>query len=413
MSEAGSRRLEGQAGRGPRPRLITAGLLALGCAILAALILTNRASIVTRGPGLADARLNAIWSVVRNEAATTADLEEANRKTLNILRREPLNSIAVSLAANIRFRQGRAAEGEALMMAAQRVNHRENMADLWLFDHLLARKDYAGAFRAADALLRREREFTQQLFPVLTSSLNDPNAVPELAKRLAKSPGWRPVFTEAIGRSTTDPQAVFSLLAAIKSAGGDVTHDEMSNVVTRLISARRFEEAYLDWLILMPDEATSKVAYVYDGAFESLPDARPFGWNLNSAGGAYIEPAQGRTDEALHVLYSGAADRDFATQLVIIPPGHYRLTGEILTSNRTTSGQLAWQLLCADQARSQLMSAPATESTGQWRAFSVAFTVPGGCPAQSLVLKRATTNRAPEIDVWYDKLIIRPTGDAP
>ena len=429
MSESGRPRLEGQAGSKPRPRLITAGLIGLGGVGLAVLIVTNQASIVTRGPALADDRLDAIWGIVKGEQITeelsgdgtkvtegkpptAAELEDANRRVVKVLRREPLNSIAISLLANIRLRQGKDAAGEALMVAAERINHRENIADLWLFDRLLARKDYEGAFRAADALLRREKAFSQQLFPQLISSMNDPKALDALAKRLAKGPDWRPGYTDAIGQSTTNTQSVFRLLAAIKAAGGQITHDEMASVVARLVSLGRFEEAYLDWLILMPDEATAKLAYVYDGDFENLPDARPFGWALSGGTGAYVETPPGHGDDALHVNYAGQANPDFAAQLVVIPPGRYELTGEVMTSSRDTEGKLAWQINCMDGLRTPLLSAPAPAADGQWRSFSIAFTVPAGCQAQGLALRRVGLQRTPELDIWYDKLNIRPAGGA-
>ena len=121
----------------------------LGCLILGVLIVTNQSSIVTRGPANANASLNEAWTVARDTAASPDQLAAAEAKARRTLKREPLNSVAMSLIGAIRERQGKPAETEALMNAAVSINHRENIADLWLFDHLLAQKRYDPAFLRA------------------------------------------------------------------------------------------------------------------------------------------------------------------------------------------------------------------------------------------------------------------------
>lgn len=384
--------------------------LAFGSLLLIVLILRNDSSIVTRGPANANQSLNAAWNVVRNPQASPAQLALAEDKARATLHREPLNSVAISLIGTLRERQGKSAESLALMNAAVRINHRENIAELWLFDHLLAEKKYDQAFVRADALLRREQNFTRQLLPQLSASLSDPAAYEPLGQRLAKAPSWRPVFMEAFGETQPNPAATFKLYAAIKAAKGEITPDELSALLLRLVAAGRYEEAYLDWLILLPDQVASKVTNIYDGDFSGLPDSRPFGWNFSQGAIGFIEPPPGRDDPALHIIYNGSAKRDFPAQLLVLPPGQYALVGEVMSATPASAGRLNWQIQCIDNPGEPVGRAVAPDTAGRWARFSATFAIPPGCTAQRLVLEKSATDQEAEVDIWYDKLNVQPAG---
>jgi hypothetical protein len=96
--------------------------------------------------------------------------------------------------------------------------------------------------------------------------------------------------------------------------------------------------------------------------------------------------------------------------MVVIPPGSYTFSGEVLTSTSDSVGNIGWEMRCMVQPQPVVLTAPAPNTGGQWKRFSIPFSVPSGCTAQSLRLKRATTERAPDIDVWYDKVNIQPAG---
>ncbi|MEI7933019.1 MAG: hypothetical protein WCI21_08200, partial [Alphaproteobacteria bacterium] len=218
--------------------------------------------------------------------------------------------------------------------------------------------------------------------------------------------------TEALTGS--DPRRLFTLYAAIKKAKGEITPRELNALLTSVIATGRFEEAYLDWIILLPDSATSKLAYVYDGDFASLPEFPPFGWNSTSASSTYVEAPPGRTDPALHVVYDGVAERGFPSQLIVLPVGRYALTGEVMSATPSSEGRMQWAIDCVSaEPEGRLASLPAPNTSGQWIRFSTAFTVPAGCPAQRLMLIRTPSDKAADIDLWYDKLNVVPAGAAP
>ncbi len=385
----------------------------LGCLILGVLIVTNQSSIVTRGPANANASLNEAWTVARDTAASPDQLAAAEAKARRTLKREPLNSVAMSLIGAIRERQGKPAETEALMNAAVSINHRENIADLWLFDHLLAQKRYDPAFLRADALLRREADFTAQLFPRLVDSLSDPAAIDPLARRLAKAPSWRNIFTRSILDTYADPGPPFALLSAIKRAGGQVTPEELTSLLNRLVANKRYEEAYLDWILFLPDNMTSKIAYVYDGDFAGLPDSKPFGWNFADGASGVVENPPDRGDPALHIIYDGVANRTFPSQLLVIPPGHYVLDGQVMSGTTASAGRMEWVVTCEGQQQALADTVAPVATLGQWTRFSVGFTITPACPAQRLTLRAIHAQQSADIDLWYDKVNILPAGSAP
>lgn len=401
-------------GRLPAARLVAAGLVAAVIAVLAVLIVGNHSNLVTRGPNSPPAALDAAWEVVNNPDSTPDQLARAEDAARTALRKEPLSSSPVSLVAAIRDRQGQTDKAENLMRVAAKLNGRANIAQLWLFNHLLAQQKYDEAFTYADALLRRETDFTEQLFPELAGTLNDPAAVAPLARRLAKNPAWRPVFTEAVIENYPDPTGAFTLLSDIRASGGVVSQTELTAYLTRLVVAHRYEEAYLNWVLFLPEDVSSHLANVYDGEFDDLPAVRPFGWDIGGSISGDIESPPGslqEQDPALHVRYDGLAGRKFPQQLLVLPPGRYVLKGQVMTTTAASAGRLAWTVQCVGTAN-DLVRAPAPDTDNAWQGFEAAFTISKDCPAQRLALSAGASESRADVDAWYDAISVEPAGSA-
>lgn len=394
---------------GLRGLVTLSALLAAGIFLGALVVTSNSSSVVSRGPSnpvvLEDA-----WTIVNNPQASEGQLAEAEAMARRALAREPLLTNGATLIATIRDRQGRDSEAEALMRKASALNHRSNVADLWLFRSNLEARRYEEAFIHADALLRREIEFTGQLFPLLARALNDDAATPALAGRLAEYPSWRMNFLQGIITSHPDHAAPFELLLAVKAAGGELTPIETRLYLGRLIRDRLYEEAYLAWLLFLPDDLSTKVTHVYDGDFDGLPDAQPFGWNFFAGARGSIEAPslQGRADDpALYVYHDGMSQAGFPGQLLVLPPGRYILSGEVLTETPESGGRFSWQIGCIGTNQPLVrMSMPDTDD--RWRPFSESFIVPAGCTAQQLELVASRGDRRADVRAWFDKIRIEP-----
>ena len=110
---------------------------------------------------------------------------------------------------------------------------------------------------------------------------------------------------------------------------------------------------------------------------------------------------------ALHVQYSVARHHVLAEQLMLLPPGAWRLTGEGMTEAGAAPARLSWRVSCAEQAGSAFVEAPVSGESGGWRTFSANFDVPAqGCTAQSVRLVNAAQDSFATADGWVSRLRI-------
>lgn len=401
-------------GAGPTRRVtVLAALVAAGLCMAVLVVTSNRASVVSRGPSN-PVVLESAWAIVNNPQASEAQLAEAESLARQALAREPLLTNGATLIATIRDRQGRDDEAEALMRKASSLNHRSNVADLWLFRAHLDARRYEEAFLHADALLRRQTEFTEQLFPLLARTMNDPSSIPPLGERLAKQPSWRMNFLQGVIFSHPDPAAPFGLMQEIKAAGGELTPIETRVYLARLIRDQLYEEAYLAWLLFLPDDISTRVTHIYDGDFDSFPDAQPFGWNFFAGARGSIEAPtlHGRPDDpALYVYHDGVTQVGFPGQLLVLPPGRYVLSGEVLTETPESGDRFSWLISCVGSAQ-PLLRTTMPDTDDRWREFAQAFVVPTGCEAQQLELVAVRDDRRVDIRAWFDKISVEPEQGA-
>ena len=112
-------------------------------------------------------------------------------------------------------------------------------------------------------------------------------------------------------------------------------------LVNTLVSAGQYAKARVVWAatshVPLPPDAT-----VYDGGFTDSKSHGPFNWTLTSStvGLAEREPG-GR----LHVIYYGQEDGVLAQQLILLPPGAYRLTMAV-SGDLSRAKAMNWSLRC-------------------------------------------------------------------
>lgn len=335
-------------------------------------------------------------------------VEEAAQDALS---RAPLSASAVSLMGLAEAQQGRRDRARMLMGAANALSHRDSASDLWLFEDALQAHRYAEAFRHGDALLRRDQGANLPVMFAMISAANDPAAIEPLARRLVTNPGWRFSFFYNAIRPPL-PTYIDTLFQAMRKAGSPPTEDEMERFLNQLAATGDYEHAYLYWALTLSPAELSDLGYIYDGDFEGRNTLTPFGWKLlsNDAGAARISAAPGG-GQALEVESDGYAKGTVASQLMVLPPGAYRLVGRTQTTSEDAADVLRWTVSCANGPT--LAEAPAGPPGPQWRRFEVAFVVPAeGCTGQWLNLKAESSTRHDGVTVWYDNLNAVPSREA-
>ena len=99
----------------------------------------------------------------------------------------------------------------------------------------------------------------------------------------------------------------------------------------------------------------------------------------------------------------GQEDGVLARQLLLLKPGHYRLSMRI-SGEPSRASALRWTLTCAD-SKAQLLSLALSDA--KKAASGVAFDVPANCAAQSLELAGSAPDVAQQADVTISEFSLK------
>jgi hypothetical protein len=297
----------------------------------------------------------------------------------------PLDAPAVRVLALEAEGDGDTERAQTLMRLADQRSRRDAVTQMWLFADDLPRRNFADGFRHADAALRLDWRLGDLLFPAMISAAAVPAAATPLALRLETEPDWRRTFLAALAQRGPDPAAAARVFAVLATTDSPPTDAESSALIGRMVAAGDIAGAHAAWLRLLPTGARAPGVGVYDGDFAPVPGAAPFNWILQSDDGAIAQEGPAGDDRpALYVRSPPEATHTLASQMLLLPPGRWRLTGRVRVEPGQDGDLFAWRIACAggsDLGETRVGATP----TG-WRTFAGEFDVPAGCPAQWLRL---------------------------
>ena len=121
----------------------------------------------------------------------------------------------------------------------------------------------------------------------------------------------------------------------------------------------------------------------------------PFNWALTSSTIGVAERARGG---GLHVVFYGQEDGFLANQLMLLPPGAYRLSMQLL-GDSSRAHVLTWSIWC-DKGAAPLASATLDAAAAR----GLRFAVPSDCPAQWLKLAGVSADMPQQSDVTIRSL---------
>jgi hypothetical protein len=128
---------------------------------------------------------------------------------------------------------------------------------------------------------------------------------------------------------------------------------------------------------------------VHDSSFSDKAASPPFNWSLTSSG---VGLAERQTGGRLRVLFYGQEDGMLATQLLLLQPGPYRLSMQLL-GNAARAKSLNWSIWC-DKAEAPIASVTLDAAARGWN-----FNVPADCTAQWLKLSGSSSDMPEQVDV--------------
>jgi hypothetical protein len=197
---------------------------------------------------------------------------------------------------------------------------------------------------------------------------------------LAKDPAHADVVLSLAGQPSPQSPWVPTLLAGLVEAG-------------------QYQKARAVWADVSHVRLDPRTL-IFDPDFSRSDAPPPFNWALTSS---TVGLAERRPGGGLHVIYYGQEDGVLASQLLVLPPGAYRLT-------MSTSGDLAgteslqWKLVCA----SSKQEIAATQFDGASRGWS--FALGGGCGAQQLQLTGSSSDMPRQVDVTIAQVNLTREG---
>jgi hypothetical protein len=345
------------------------------------------------------------------------DIDAAQDWAQQALRGRPLDDLSPFLLGIVAERKGNAARAKALIAAAGARTRRNLGTQLWLFEHAFIARDYADALPHADAMFRVEPRLITPVFPTIAAFTTDPRGLEALADFLTTDPPWRQWVVQSLANRLYDKSHLDRLYSILSDSRSPPTMDELRSYFTRLIKDGRYDVAYRKWRASLPAPQQSDDRLPYNGDFKAPIDDIPFNWVIRPIAGAQIgivapDDAKGK---ALRVQFSGArVIFQNVSQLVLLPPGRYRLSGRVKTGNLKTSRGLWWHIFCASGTHANLVHTDLVSGNVSWRSFQADFEVPAeGCRVQQLRLElpaRIAPEREIEGQVWYQDIRITPVS---
>ncbi|TDR38598.1 hypothetical protein DFR29_12099 [Tahibacter aquaticus] len=289
----------------------------------------------------------------------------------------------------------------------------------WLADDAVSRGDFSEALDHCDAVLRVSPAQARNLFPILSTWLQTGAATPALTRTLERRPPWRRSFMEYMAREGVENSLyTFSqVVQALRNSPAPADANEARPLVNRLVHDGDFERAYLLWRSVLPALQAS-TGMLYNGGFEMPASGAAFDWTLRSTQGVAVSvedggPARGNS---LRLRFGGVRVAEIGVeQTLLLPPGGYRLLGEVRSQDLESAQGLEWRIYCLAKPSRMVAAVPvAVESDRDWSDFDLELDVPAdGCPAQLLQLTtraRVATEQTVSGTAWFDNFRLEAQG---
>jgi hypothetical protein len=273
--------------------------------------------------------------------------------------------------------QGEAAGVDRLLIEARARNPRLRLARIFLLDRHFRHAQVEEAAAEVAVLSRLLPEAGEIFVPEVARIARDRRFTEAIKRSLRNDALLNAVLVE-LARTGAEPELILSMAESQpKSAGAGW----QSILIDRLVQQGALGRAREIWLEVTPG-ARSDGGLIYDAAFEGKPGVPPFNWSFHEQGAGAAGPAGNGTLEA---VYYGREPAELAKQLLLLPPGRYRLRFEAEGDADGEGSRLEFRLSCASGGQ-DLMTHPMRNVTYSPTRQAVEFTVPSGCSAQWLTL---------------------------
>jgi hypothetical protein len=302
---------------------------------------------------------------------------------------EPQPFVVAGIRAQL---AGRDEDARRAFEAARLRDPRSLPARYFLAAHHLQKGDAAG-LRDVAALARLAPGGTEAIAPYLAAFARQERAWPAIRAVFADNPRIRDSVLSALANDPANLRPVLAL-------GG--TYDPakapwLRTMIGALVAKQQYAQAHRLW------QRTAGIAQergepgLFDPGFRNDHALPPFNWELTSSSVGLAERRSGR----LHVIFYGQASGALARQLLLLPPGRYRIAAP--ASGGGSADLLFWQVRCASAPSTEFGRAPA-------KGGRLPFAVPANCPAQWLELNGRASDFGSETELTIGPLTLSRVG---
>ena len=290
---------------------------------------------------------------------------------------------------------GDAATAQRAFEAAQWRDPRSLPAAYFLADRYLRSGEVARGLREVAALARLSPDGGDAAVPYVAQYAASPANWPALRDLFGKNPSLAQRVLVALASNIKTVPAAIAL-----SNPRDTGNQQWPAVLVQtLINGGDYRRARVAWERIAGAGA-GRAELIHDTDFSDASSPPPFNWQLTSSTVGLAERQKGR----LHVLFYGNEDGTLASQLLLLPPGAYRMSMRLL-GDPGRAHALTWSLWC-DKAPQPVASVTLDSAAARgWQ-----FDVPVGCAAQWLKLSGVSTDMSQQVDLSITSLRLMKRG---
>ena len=292
--------------------------------------------------------------------------------------------------------QGNAAAATRAFLAAQWRDPRSLPAAYFLANGYLQQGDSLHGLEQTGILARLSPGGSAAVAPFVASYARDRASWPQIRALFRAQEELEDGVLTALAH---DPASTDAVLALADSEHRKPDSPWVGVLLAKLIDSGDYARARSIWASI--GSVGGATGLVFDTGFSKPLPSPPFNWTLGSSN---IGLAERQPGGRLHVIFYGNVDGVLASQLVLLPPGTYRLQLE-LTGAPQHAESMRWSVRCNRSSEPLGMVTVDQAARAPWT-----FQVPANCPAQWLELSGRSGDIAQQAEVTIANFSLTRAG---